>query len=141
VQGSRRLNALKLWLALKMVGRKQYAAWIEKDIELARVMAARMRRQRDYRILGPNTLGICNFRWEPLDESGNLRFTDEQNDQLNRDLQEHVEQEGDAWFSYTNLKGRAALRVNVENRCMEQNDIERLVLVILRAAKTILASN
>jgi len=141
VQGSRRLNALKLWLALKMVGRKQYAAWIEKDIELARVMAARMRRQRDFRILGPNTLGICNFRWEPLDESGNLRFTDEQNDQLNRDLQEHVEQEGDAWFSYTNLKGRAALRVNVENRCMEQNDIERLVLVILRAAKTILASN
>jgi glutamate/tyrosine decarboxylase-like PLP-dependent enzyme len=139
VQGSRRLNAFKLWLAIKMVGRRQYAAWIEKDIELARVMAARMRRQRDFRILGPNTLGICNFRWEPLDEQGQLRFDHEENDRLNQELQETVEREGDAWFSYTRLKGRVALRVNVENRCMEQNDIDRLVQVILRAADTILA--
>jgi glutamate/tyrosine decarboxylase-like PLP-dependent enzyme len=139
VQGSRRLNALKLWLAFKMVGRKQYAAWIEKDIELARIMAARMRRQRDFRILGPNTLGICNFRWEPLDKRGQLRFSDEENDRLNRELQEVVEREGDAWFSFTVLKGRVALRVNVENRCMEQSDIERLVQVITRAADSILA--
>lgn len=138
IQGSRRLNALKLWMAFKMVGRKQFAAWIEKDIELARIMAARMRRQRDFRILGPNTLGICNFRWAPLDKSGQLRFSDEENDQLNRDLQEWVEREGDAWFSFTVLKGKVALRVNVENRCMEQSDIERLVLVITRAADAIL---
>ena len=138
IQGSRRLNALKLWLAFKMVGRRQYAAWIEKDIELARIMAARMRRQKDFRILGPNTLGICNFRWEPLDDEGQLRFSQEENDQLNRDLQDLVEREGDAWFSFTVLKGLVALRVNVENRCMEQTDIERLVLVITRTAQTIL---
>ncbi len=139
IQGSRRLNALKLWLAIKMVGRRQYAAWIEKDIELARIMAARMRRQRDFRILGPNTLGICNFRWEPLDEQGQLRFGQEENDRLNQELQETVEREGDAWFSYTRLSGQVALRVNVENRCMEQADIDRLVQVILRAAEGILA--
>lgn len=139
VQGSRRLNALKLWLAFRMVGRKQYAAWVEKDIELARIMAARMRRQRDFRILGPNTLGVCNFRWEPLDPKGNLRFSDEKNDDLNRELQETVERDGDAWFSFTVLKGRTALRVNVENRNMEQSDIERLVLVITRTAETLLA--
>jgi aromatic-L-amino-acid decarboxylase len=138
IQGSRRLNALKLWLAFKMVGRKQYGEWIEKDIELARVMAARMRRQRDFRILGPNTLGICNFRWEPLNGEGQLRFSHEENDRLNQDLQEVVEREGDAWFSYTRLNGKVALRMNVENRCMEQNDIERLVQVILRAADQIL---
>ena len=138
VQGSRRLSALKVWMAFKMVGRKQYAAWVEKDIELARIMAARMRRQPDFRILGPNTLGICNFRWEPRDDAGGLRFSDEVNDQLNRDLQERVEREGDAWFSYTVLQGRVALRVNVENRSMEQTDIDRLVRVIRRAADAIL---
>jgi aromatic-L-amino-acid decarboxylase len=140
IQGSRRLNALKLWLTFRAVGRRQFAAWVEKDIELARVMAARMRRQPDFRILGPNTLGICNFRWEPLDAAGGLRFDSETNDQLNRDLQELVEREGDAWFSFTVLNGQVALRVNVENRSMEQNDIERLVQVIRRAADTILAS-
>jgi glutamate/tyrosine decarboxylase-like PLP-dependent enzyme len=140
IQGSRRMNALKMWLALKSVGRKQFAAWVEKDIELARILAARMRRQPDFRILGPNTLGVCNFRWEPKDSSGGLRFNSEKNDQLNRDLQELVEREGDAWFSFTVLNGQVALRVNVENRSMEQNDIERLVRVIRRAADRILVA-
>jgi len=138
IQGSRRSNALKLWLAFRAVGRRQFAAWVEKDIELARILAARMRRQPDFRILGPNTLGVCNFRWEPRDATGGLRFDSETNDQLNRDLQELVEREGDAWFSWTVLNGQVALRVNVENRSMEQTDIERLALVIRRAADRIL---
>ncbi len=141
IQGSRRLNALKLWLAIRAVGRRQYAAWVENDIELARVMAARMRRQPDFRILGPNTLGICNFRWEPRRADGSLRFSDAQNDRLNRQLQDLVEREGDAWFSFTMLDGLVALRVNVENRNMEQQDIERLVAVIRRAADRLLEQN
>jgi len=140
IQGSRRLNALKLWLTFRSVGRRQFAAWVEKDIELARILAARMRRQPDFRILGPNTLGICNFRWEPRDADGGLRFDSETNDQLNRDLQDLVEREGDAWFSFTVLNGQVALRVNVENRSMEQTDIERLAQVIRRAADRILAT-
>jgi aromatic-L-amino-acid decarboxylase len=141
IQGSRRLNALKLWLAIRSVGRRQYAAWVENDIELARVMAARMRRQPDFRILGPNTLGICNFRWEPRRADGGLRFSAAQSDRLNRELQELVEREGDAWFSFTVLDGQVALRVNVENRNMEQADIERLVGVIRRAADRLLEQN
>jgi aromatic-L-amino-acid decarboxylase len=141
IQGSRRSNALKLWLAFRAVGRRQFASWVEKDIELARILAARMRRQTDFRILGPNTLGVCNFRWEPRDAGGGLRFDSQTNDQLNRDLQELIESEGDAWFSFTVLNGQVALRVNVENRNMEQNDIERLVQVIRRAAGRILATN
>ncbi|MFN2370763.1 MAG: aspartate aminotransferase family protein, partial [Candidatus Krumholzibacteriia bacterium] len=139
IQGSRRLSALKVWLAFRIVGRRQYAAWVEKDIELARIMAARMRRHPDFRILGPNTLGVCNFRWEPRDPAGALRWDDETNDELNRELQARVEREGDAWFSFTVLGGRVALRVNVENRTMEQSDIERLVQVIDRTAARILA--
>jgi glutamate/tyrosine decarboxylase-like PLP-dependent enzyme len=102
-------------------------------------MAARMRRQPDFRIMGPNTLGICNFRWEPAGPDGTLRYSDQKNDQLNDALQELVEHDGDAWFSFTRLNGLVALRVNVENRNMEQNDIERLVRVIIRAADRILA--
>ncbi|PID80626.1 hypothetical protein CSA17_03805 [bacterium DOLJORAL78_65_58] len=139
VQGSRRLNALKLWMAFKMVGRRQYAAWVEKDIELARILAARIRRQDDFQILGPNTLGICNFRWQPQRPGGGS-FTPEETDQLNRELQETVENDGDAWFSYTMLNGRVALRVNVENRCMGQSDIERLMTVIRRTADRILTT-
>ena len=138
IQGSRRLDALKMWLAFRTVGRRQFAAWVEKDIKLAKILAARMNRLEGFRILGPNTLGICNFRWEPRRPDGSLRFSDAENDQLNRDLQELVETRGDAWFSFTVLGGLVALRVNVENRSMEQGDIERLVQVIRRAAAQLL---
>ena len=138
VQGSRRFNAFKVWLAFKMVGRRQYAAWVENDIELARILAAMLRREREFRLIGPSTLGICNFRWEPASGDGSGGFSPEEIDQLNRDLQELIEQEGDAWFSHTILKGRVSLRVNVENRRMEQADIARLVRVLKRGAESIL---
>ena len=38
------------------------------------------------------------------------------------------------------LNGQVALRVNVENRNMEQSDIDRLVQVIRRAGDRILAA-
>jgi len=141
VQGSRRLSALNLWLAFRMTGRRQFAAWVDKDIELARIMAARMRRQPDFHILGPNTLGVCNFRWEPRNSRGERLFDDDANDQLNRRLQARIEREGDAWFSFTKLDGRIALRANIENRAMEQGDVERLVELIRRTADTILADD
>ncbi len=133
IQGSRRFNALKVWMALKMTGRRQYAAWVEKDIELARTLAALLRREPDFELIGPNSLGICNFRWTPHPPAAAAPYEPELVDQLNRDLQELVERAGDAWFSHTILKGRVALRVNVENRQMCRDDIERLVRVLRRA--------
>jgi hypothetical protein len=70
-----------------------------------------------------------------------MRFSEAQTDRLNRQLQDLVEREGDAWFSFTMLDGQVALRVNVENRNMEQSDIERLVGVIRRAADRLLEQN
>jgi glutamate/tyrosine decarboxylase-like PLP-dependent enzyme len=137
IQGSRRFNALKVWLAMKMAGRRQYAAWVEKDIELARGLAALLRREPDFELTGPNSLGICTFRWVPRGADGQPP-PPESVDQLNRELQELVEREGDAWFSHTILKGRVALRVNVENRRMEERDIERLLQIVKRAAGRLL---
>ncbi len=130
LQGSRRFDALKLWLALKAVGRRQYAAWIEKDIELARMLAGLLKQTAEFALIGPNTLGICTFRWVPR----GLELSEERIDQLNRDLQALVEREGDAWFSHTVLDGRVALRVNVENRNMTRDDILWLLRVLRRAA-------
>lgn len=140
IAGSRRFNALKIWMALKLVGRAQFGRWVENDIYLARLLAALLRREPDFTLLGPNTLGVCNFRWEPRNPEGGPRFNPDKTDQLNRLLQEQVERDGDAWFSYTMLRGRVALRANVENRRMGREHVERLVRVIRRTADRILAS-
>jgi glutamate/tyrosine decarboxylase-like PLP-dependent enzyme len=139
VAGSRRFNALKVWMSLKLVGRKQFGEWVDNDIYLARLLAGLLRREPDFTLLGPNTLGVCNFRWEPRNPDGSPRFDDETTDRLNRQLQERIEREGDAWFSYTVLRGRTALRVNVENRRMRRENVERLVRVIRATADGILA--
>jgi glutamate/tyrosine decarboxylase-like PLP-dependent enzyme len=115
---------------MKMVGRNKYAEWIEKDIELARVLAGLLQQTDEFELTGPNTLGICTFRWVP-DSS----LSDEDIDQLNRDLQTVVEREGDAWFSHTTLQGQVTLRVNVENRHMERSDILRLLNVLKKTAR------
>jgi len=138
IAGSRRFNALKIWMSLKLVGRAQFGAWIENDIYLARLLSALLRREPDFELLGPNTLGVCNFRWIPRNGDGRPRFNDRQTDRLNHQLQEQVEREGDAWFSYTVLRGRVALRVNVENRRMRREHIERLVRVLRSTADRIL---
>ncbi len=138
IAGSRRANALKLWMSLKLVGRRQFGAWVENDIYLARLLAGLLRREPDFEALGPNTLGVCNVRWVPRNSAGEARFDPERTDQLNRQLQEQVEREGDAWFSYTVLRGRTALRMNVENRRMRRQHIERLVRVIRHTADQIL---
>lgn len=140
VAGSRRFNALKLWMALKLLGRARFGAWVENDIYLAKVLAAYLRREPDFELIGPNTLGVCNFRWVPRNADDRPRFNTDQTDRLNRLLQEQVEREGDAWFSYTMLRGRVAQRVNVENRRMRREHIERLVRVIRRTADQILRS-
>jgi aromatic-L-amino-acid decarboxylase len=138
VAGSRRANALKLWMSLKLVGRRQFGAWVENDIYLARLLAGLLRREPDFEALGPNTLGVCNVRWVPRNSAGEPRFDPGRTDRLNRQLQEQVEREGDAWFSYTVLRGRTALRMNVENRRMRREHIERLVRVIRHTADQIL---
>ncbi len=137
IHGSRRFNALKLWMAMKVVGRRRYADWVEKDMELARVLAGLLQRTPEFRLIGPNTLGICTFRWEP----NGVDRTPEEIDQLNRDLQALIEREGDAWFSHTILKGRVALRVNVENRQMKREDVMRLQRVLRRAAERLHPGN
>ncbi|MCP4143938.1 MAG: aminotransferase class I/II-fold pyridoxal phosphate-dependent enzyme [bacterium] len=130
ISGSRRFNALKLWMTMKMVGRNKYAEWIEKDIELARVLAGLLQQTDEFELTGPNTLGICTFRWVP-----DSNLSEEDIDQLNRDLQTVVEREGDAWFSHTTLQGQVTLRVNVENRHMERSDILRLLSVLKKTAR------
>ena len=140
IAGSRRFNALKIWMSMKLVGRVEFARWVENDIYLARVLAALLRHEPDFTLHGPNTLGVCNFRWEPRNSDGSSRFNEDQTDQLNRMLQEQIERDGDAWFSYTVLRGRVALRANVENRRMSRDHIERLVRVIRATADRILAT-
>ena len=125
--GTRRFNALKVWMALKFLGVRGYAQIIEKQIELTNYFAARLDDLKDYQRVGEVETAVCCFRYLP-DEARN--FDDEAIDRLQRTIQQRIELSGDAWISTTILHGRRALRVNINSFLTERRHIDDLVQLL-----------
>lgn len=127
--GSRRFNALKIWMALKLLGKRGYAEIIERQIELTHYLAARLDELKDFERMGEVETAVCCFRFLPaaartLDASGL--------DQLQRRLQQRIEQSGEAWLSSTVLHQRRALRVNINSFLTERRHVDDLVELLRR---------
>lgn len=127
--GTRRFNALKVWMALKLLGVKGYAGIIERQIELTRYLAARIDELRDFTRIGEVETAVCCFRFMP---QAALEMSDAERDGLQRALQQRVERSGEAWLSTTVLKGRRALRVNINSFLTRQRHIDELLELLLR---------
>jgi glutamate/tyrosine decarboxylase-like PLP-dependent enzyme len=127
--GTRRFNALKIWMALKFMGARGYALILERQIELTRYLAARIDEIKDFERTGQVETAVCCFRFLP-DE---IRARDgAHQDFVQRALQQRIEQSREAWISTTVLKGRRALRVNVNSFLTERRHIDDLVELLLR---------
>ena len=63
--GTRRFNSLKLWMALKFMGRQGYAETVERHIDLTNYLAARIDQLPDFRRLGEVETAVCCLRFLP----------------------------------------------------------------------------
>ncbi len=61
--GSRPFSALKLWLAMKLVGRRAYGRHAEAQVELARRFAAELTRDGAWETVTPVDTAIAAVRW------------------------------------------------------------------------------
>jgi aromatic-L-amino-acid decarboxylase len=127
--GTRRFNALKVWMALKFLGARGYARIIERQIELAQYLASKIDELKDFERLGEVETAVCCFRFVP---EAARRLDVAALDHLQRALQQRVEQSGEAWISTTVLKGRRALRVNINSFLTERRHIADLVELLKR---------
>jgi glutamate/tyrosine decarboxylase-like PLP-dependent enzyme len=133
--GTRRFNALKIWMALKFMGTRGYAEIIERQIELTHYLAARIDELEDFERVGQVETAVCCFRFLPKE----IRVhDDDRQDAVQRALQQHVEQSREAWLSSTVLKNRRALRVNVNSFLTERRHIDDLVELLLRESAKIM---
>ena len=131
--GTRRFNALKVWAALKTVGTRGYARVIERQIELAEHLAARVGELEHFETVGRVETAVCNFRFLPPE----VRDASEQ-DELQRALQQRVERSGEAWISTTVLHGRRALRANVNSFLTERRHVDDLVELLGRESSELM---
>ncbi|HET9527632.1 MAG TPA: aminotransferase class V-fold PLP-dependent enzyme [Pyrinomonadaceae bacterium] len=120
--GTRRFNSLKLWMAIKFMGREGYARTVERHIDLTRYLASRIDALADLERVGEVETAVCCFR-----HSSN-------SDQIQQQLQQTIERGGEAWLTTTVLHGKRALRVNVNSFLTEQHHVDHLVTQIEKAA-------
>lgn len=128
--GTRRFNSLKLWMAIKFMGREGYAKTVERHIELTEYLAQQIDALKDFQRAGDVETAVCCFRFLPqADLSG------PETDRLQQSLQQIVERSGEAWLTTTVLHGRRALRVNINSFLTEQRHIDDLVKLLVRSAR------
>src|SRR2546429_9149945 len=63
--GTRRFNALKLWMAFKFMGKRGYAETVERHIELTNHFAGRLDELPDFERLGEIVTAVVLVRYLP----------------------------------------------------------------------------
>jgi aromatic-L-amino-acid decarboxylase len=130
--GTKRFNALKLWVALKTLGTEGYAEIIDRQIALTQDLAAGIDAMPDYQRLGEVESAVCCFRFLP---EWVARLDGEAQDRVQRELQQRIEASGEAWLATTVLHGRRALRVNINSFLTRRRHIEYLLELLQRLGR------
>ena len=130
--GTRRFNSLKLWMAIKFMGREGYAKTVERQIDLTKYLAAKIDNLKDFERTGGVETAVCCFRFVPKADLDGPTL-----DRLQQRLQQTIERSGEAWLTTTVLHGRRALRVNINSFLTEQHHIDDLLELLTRSAATL----
>lgn len=126
--GTRRFNSLKLWMALKFMGREGYARTVERHIQLTKYLAKQLDALGDFKRVGEVETAVCCFRFVPTPDLDGPNL-----DLLQQRLQQTIERSGEAWLTTTVLNGRRALRVNINSFLTEQHHIDDLIGLLSRS--------
>jgi aromatic-L-amino-acid decarboxylase len=132
--GTRRFNSLKLWMAMKFMGREGYADVIEHQIELTEYLASRIDQLTDFKLVGEVETAVCCFRYLPANVA---EASGAEQDRLQQSLQQEIERSGEAWITTTVVKERRVLRVNINSFLTERRHIDDLLELLTRKSKAL----
>lgn len=128
-QWSRRMNSLKLWLTLRVHGRKTYEELIDRQLGLARSFAGWVAKSETFELAAPQVLPIVNLRVKLPGA------TEDQVRAVNEAIVHEVTGDGRRWVSTTRVNGRSVIRAMVISYLTSQRHIEELIISLNDAAK------
>jgi glutamate/tyrosine decarboxylase-like PLP-dependent enzyme len=137
-QNSRGFRALKVWLALRQVGRSGYLKMIGDDMRLARQLHSLVQQHPDFEALAQH-LSVTAFRYVPhdLQHAASTPETAEYLQRLNQELLTRVERSGEAFLSNAMVNGRFALRACIVNFRTSQADVDALLPLLARFGRDV----
>lgn len=127
-QWSRRMNSLKLWLTLRVHGRRAYEELIDRQLKLARGFAQWVKGSADYELALEPALTIVNFRVRSKGRS------EEEIAAANTAVVEAVTRDGSRWISETRVNGRSVMRMMVISYLTEERHVQALEEALIKAA-------
>jgi aromatic-L-amino-acid/L-tryptophan decarboxylase len=128
-QWTRRMNALKLWLTLKVHGRKAYEEHIDRQMILARGFADWVRTSKHFELSAPMIVPILNLRVKGLADP-------KQRAVLHTAIVDDVTRDGQRWISETIVNGESVIRVMVVSYLTEERHLIALQDALVAAADT-----
>jgi aromatic-L-amino-acid decarboxylase len=130
--GSRPFSALKLWMAMKMVGRGEYGRMAERQIELTERFARELTKDGDWELVTPIDTAIAAVRYtgRSRDERDAARI-----DGLQDRIVASVLAARRWWISPTTTVGRRAIRVMVISYLTRWTHLEELIRELRSAAR------
>jgi len=141
-QNSRGFRALKVWLALRQVGRAGYVDMIGEDMRLSRRLFELVGDHPEFHARS-QSLSITTFRYVPPELRPHVGEADTERalDDLNQRLLTALEHSGEAFLSNAVIDGRYLLRACIVNFNTTQDDIEKLPSLIARVGRQVLTSS
>jgi glutamate/tyrosine decarboxylase-like PLP-dependent enzyme len=132
-QNSRGFRALKVWLALRQVGREGYVQMISDDIRLAQELYQRVSTHEALQAFTQD-LSITTFRYVPPDLRSDLdtERVEAYLTQLNKELLTRIQNSGEAYVSNAVIDGKFVLRACITNFRTSLADIEALPEIVAR---------
>src|SRR5579859_1731518 len=135
-QNSRGFRALKVWLALRQVGREGYAEMISDDIQLAQELYRLVEAQPELQAF-TRGLSITTFRYIPPDLNPGSEEVEAYLNRLNADLLIRLQSSGEAFLSNAVVRGTFLLRACVVNFRTSLEDIEALPVLVTRIGREV----
>jgi len=131
--GSRPFSALKLWMAMQLVGRRAYGRMAEAQVALTERFVAELTRDGDWELVTPVDTAIAAVRWTGQPRGAELRGGSEV-DGVQDEIVRRVLASRRHWISPTTTVGKRAIRVMVISYLTRWEHLEELIAELRKAA-------
>jgi L-2,4-diaminobutyrate decarboxylase len=126
IQTTRRFDALKLWLTLRIMGSDAIGALFDEAIDLAWRVGVLLEADPDFELVAQPQLSTLVFRYRPVLDDG-TRLSENGADALNPAIRAAVFASGEAVVAGTKVGGRNFLKFTLLNAEATLEDIEQII--------------
>lgn len=135
IQLTRRFRALKFYMSIKTFGLQSFREAIDYSLELADKTENILRKSKYWEVISPSTLGIINFRFNPLHHN----FTEKKLDELNQKISQEIIDSKEAMLVTTILQKQVVLRMCLINPRTTFADVEQTLSLGEKFGKSLIS--